>query len=161
MSGGAAGNRGEADDSQELNDVKERGGPMQAPTLPSGGSPAPATERPQTFWRGVLVGSVPIALLVVIAGMTLLLTALVRPLSASGGFYAQRQATLITLAVGGALAAAGYVAAIVWAWRHITRWSRVGAQAPVQGALIALAVTALLVLLPLTLAFVAPQQPAP
>jgi hypothetical protein len=134
---------------------------MQAPTLPTGDHPTRAADGPQTIWRGVLVGSVPIVLLAILVSVTLLLTPLVRTLAASGGFYAQRQATLISLAVGGALAAAGYVAAIVWAWRHMTRWSRAGAPAPIQGALVALGVTALLVVVPLILAFVAPQHPAP
>jgi hypothetical protein len=118
-------------------------------------------DRTQTFGRGVLVGGLPIALFAVLASATLLLATLARTLTVSSGFFVQQQAALIVLVVGGLLAAVGYVVAIIWAWRHLHHWFLAGASAPWIGALAVLAVTVLLVLLPLILAFVVPQHPAP
>ncbi len=137
---------------------------MQASALPPTNPTdqmAQTTVRSQTFWRGALLGSVPLAVFVMLASATLLLSSLARTLTAPGGFFAQRQAALIVLMLGGLLTAIGYVVAILWVWRHLRHWYLDGASAPIEGALAALALTALLTLLPIIVAFVAPQHPAP
>jgi hypothetical protein len=109
----------------------------------------------------VRVGLVPLVVLAALAGGTLLGSALARALTASGGFFAQRQATLVVLVVGGVLAAIGYAATVLWAWHRQRRWNEAGAYAAGSGTLASLTLTALVVLLPIVLAFVVPQHPAP
>lgn len=134
---------------------------MRTPSIPAHDPATQAGDRTGTFWSGALVGGAPIALLVVIVGATLLLSTLARMLAASGGFFAQQQAALIVLVAGCALAALGYIVAMIWAWRWLSRQFRAGAIAPTQGALMAFALTSLLVLLPLILAIALPPHPAP
>lgn len=134
---------------------------MQPPSIPAKDHVAQAADRTGTFWRGALVGSTPIALLVVIVSATLLFSAFARMLAVSGGFFAQQRAALMVLVLGSALAALGYIFALIWAWRWLRRRYLAGAIAPTQGALAALALTSLLVLLPLILAVVLPPHPAP
>ena len=134
---------------------------MQPPSIPAKGHVAQAGDHAGTFWHGALVGGAPIALLAVIVGATLLLSTLARALTASGGFFAQQRAALIVLVAGTTLAALGYIFAIIWAWSWLRRWHLAGAIAPIRGALTALALTSLLVLLPLILAATLPPPPAP
>ena len=134
---------------------------MQAPSIPTKDNVAHAADHPGTFWQGALVGGTPIALVVVIVSATLLLASFARAQTASGGFFAQQQAALIVLVAGVALAAIGYIIAIIWAWRWMRRQHRAGAVAPTRGALVALAVTSLHMLLPLILAVALPPPAAP
>lgn len=134
---------------------------MRTPSVPATDYVGQPAERAGSFWRGALVGGLPLALLVVIAGAALLLSRLAQTLAASGGFFAQQQAALIVLVAGAVFAAIGYFAAIVWVWRWLRRQSLAGALAPSWGALAALALTALLLLLPLALAVALPPSPAP
>lgn len=134
---------------------------MQPPSIPAKVPVAQAGDRTGTFWRGALVGGVPIALLAVIVGAALLISTFARMLTASGGFFAQQQAALIVLVAGSALAALGYTIAIISVWRWLSRQYRAGAIALAQGVLVALAITTLLMLLPLLLAAVLPPHPAP
>lgn len=75
--------------------------------------------------------------------------------------FAQQRAALIVLVAAGALAALGYLFAIIWAWLWIRRQYRAGAITPTLRALTALALTSLLALPPLILAAVLPPQAAP
>lgn len=134
---------------------------MQSPSIPATDPVAQAGDRTGTFWRGALVGGVPIALLAVIVGAALLISTFARMLTASGGFFAQQQATLIVLVVGSVLAALGYISALIWAWRWQRRQYLAGAIASTKGALMSFALTSLLMLLPLILAIVLPPHPAP
>lgn len=111
--------------------------------------------------RGVLVGFIPLGLLLLVVAITVLLTALARQLVASSGFFAQQQASLIVLIVGMVLALVVYIIAIVRTLRSVTTWQRAGAAAQARAALLALGCTALFVLLPVVLAIVLPQNPAP
>lgn len=134
---------------------------MQPPSIPAKDPVARAGDRTGTFWRGALVGGAPIALLATIFGAALLISLFARMLTASGGFFAQQQATLIVLVVGSALAALGYISAIIWAWRWQRRQYLAGAITSTRGALTSLVLTSLLMLLPLILAAVLPPHPAP
>jgi uncharacterized membrane protein len=111
--------------------------------------------------RGVLAGLIPLGLLLLIVAITLLLTALARQLVASSGFFAQQQASVIVLIAGLFVALVVYIIAIVRTMRNITSWQRSGAVGQARAALLALGCTALVVLLPVVLAIVLPQNPAP
>jgi len=112
-------------------------------------------------WRGVLIGLIPLALLIAIVIGTFLLTALARQLVATSGFFAQQQTSLIVLIAGLVVALVVYILAIVGILRNITSWQQTGAFVQSRAALLALGFTALVVLLPVLLAIVLPQNPAP
>jgi uncharacterized membrane protein len=111
--------------------------------------------------RGILIGLIPLGLLLLVVAITVLLTALARQLVASAGFFAQQQASMIMLIVGLVVALVVYIIAIVRTMKNITFWQRIGAVGQVRAALLALGCTALVVLLPVVLAIVLPQHPAP
>jgi len=111
--------------------------------------------------RGVLVGLIPLGLLLLVVVITVLLAALARQLVASSGFFAQQQASVVVLIVGLVVALTVFIVAIVRTMRNITSWQRSGAGSQARAALLALGCTALVVLLPVVLAIVLPQNPAP
>jgi hypothetical protein len=111
--------------------------------------------------RGALVGLIPLALLLLIVAVTVLLTALARQLVASSGFFAQQQTSVIVLVAGLVVALVVYIIAIVRTLRSVTAWQRGGEGGQARAALLALGFTTLVVLLPIVLAIVLPQSPAP
>ena len=111
--------------------------------------------------RGVLIGSIPLALLLLIGAVTVLFTTLVRQLAASSGFFVQQQLSLIILIAGFVLALIVYIIAFVRTLRSVTIWQRGGAVGQARATLLTLGLTALVVLLPVVLAIVLPQHPAP
>ena len=111
--------------------------------------------------RGILVGLIPLGFLLLVVAITVLLTALARQLVASSGFFAQQQASVIVLIAGLLVALVVFIVAIVRTFRNITSWQRSGAGGQARAALLALGCTALVVLLPVVLALVLPQNPAP
>jgi len=126
----------------------------------SGSAQNPSSQYKGSALRGALVGLIPLGLLIVIVAVTFLLTALARQLVASSGFFAQQQAAVIVLIAGLAVALVVYIIAIVRTLRSITAWQRGGAVGQARAALLALGFTALVVLLPVVLALVLPQNPA-
>jgi hypothetical protein len=100
----------------------------------------------------------PVALAVLLA---VLLAALARQLTAGQGFFAQQWAAGIVVVLGLVGAAVSYVVFSVRALRQVRRWQQAGQSAPANAALWGLVITALVVLLPLILAIVIPQHPAP
>lgn len=111
--------------------------------------------------RGILIGFIPLGLLLLIVAITVLLMALARQLVASSGFFAQQQASVIVLLAGLVIALVVFIIALVRTMRNITSWQRSGAIGQARSALLALGCTALVVLLPVVLAIVLPQNPAP
>ena len=111
--------------------------------------------------RGILVGLIPLGLLLLVVAMSVLLTALARQLVASSGFFAQQQASVIVLIAGLVVALVVYVVAIVRALRWVKVWQRGDAGGQARATLLALGFSALVVLLPVMLAIVFPQNPAP
>jgi uncharacterized membrane protein len=111
--------------------------------------------------RGALLGLVPLVLLVLIIAIVLALAALARQLFASSGFFAQQQAAVIILVAGFVLALAVYVIAIILTMRRIASWQQNGIAARARAALWSLGITALIVILPLLVAILLPQHPAP
>ena len=111
--------------------------------------------------RGILVGLIPLGLLLLVVAITVLLTALARQLVTSSGFFAQQQASIIVLIAGLVVALVVYVVAIVRTLRWVKVWQRGGADGLARATLLALGFSALVVLLPVVLAIVLPQNPAP
>lgn len=111
--------------------------------------------------RGVVNGLIPLGLLLLVVAITVLLTALARQLLASSGFFVQQQVSVIVLVAGLVVALGVYIIAIVRTMRNITSWQRSGAAGQARAALFALGCTALVVLLPVVLAIVLTQNPAP
>jgi hypothetical protein len=111
--------------------------------------------------RGMLSGLIPLGLLLVLVIITLLLAALARQLLSASGFFAQQQAAVIILAAGLIVTIIVYAIACVRALRRVAKWQQAGLAAQSRAALFALAFTALVVLLPILLALLLPQHPAP
>lgn len=131
---------------------------MPSPSLSATGSSASAHD---TAWRGVLTGLTPLALLIVVAAVTLGATMVARQLSVSQGFLVEQQVVVPVFAIGVAVAAIVYASACVRALRRVGSWQREGAAASAAAALWALAVSALIVLLPVLLALFFPEHLAP
>ena len=121
----------------------------------------PSSQSKGSALRGVLVGLIPLGLLLLIVAVTILLTALARQLVASSGFFVQQQTSLIVLIAGLVVALVVYIVAIVRTLRNVTAWQRGGAGSQSRAALLALGFSALVVLLPVVLAILLPQNPAP
>jgi hypothetical protein len=111
------------------------------------------------IWRGILNGVLPLTLLLVVVMVTLLLTDLTRLPIATSGFFTQQRVSLIILIAGLVLAIVIYIVALVLTLRRIASWQPGSAQ--VRAALLTLGATALIVVLPVLLAIVVPQSPAP
>ncbi len=126
-----------------------------------GPAQGPSSQYKGSSLRGFLIGLIPLLFLIVIVVITFLLTALTRLLVASSGFFEQQQVAVIELIVGLMLALAMYIIAIVRTLRRLKAWQQGGAVGQARSALLALGLTALIVLLPVVLAIVLPQNPAP
>lgn len=122
---------------------------------------ADTPRRSGSVGRGMLVGLIPLARLLVTVAIALGLTTLSRPLTAAQGFFFQQQVAVILLGVGLLAAGALYLAGCIRVMRRVAGWQRSGETAQAVGALWALGVTMLIVLLPVIVAIVLPQQPAP
>ncbi len=128
-------------------------------------SPARGGETRRTrvspLWLGALIGLLPLLVLAVIEAAAVVLTAGARALTVGQGFAAEQLATALTLGVGLALGFVAYATLLVLVWRRIIVWRHAGQERQATGALFALALTALVVLLPVVLALLIPQHPAP
>lgn len=124
-------------------------------------APTPSSKLTRGAWRGALIGLVPLGLLIVSVAVTLLLTALARQLLAAAGFFAQQQVAVITLIVGLVLASVVYAVAIWRTLRRVRIWQQNGEIAQVSAALWTLGATALVVVVPVLVALLLPQHPAP
>ncbi len=130
----------------------------------------PATPQPvaaglsrsaHTFWHGVWIGLIPLALVIVTVAATIALTTLVRLLFIPAGFLVW-QRIVIGFWVGGlAIAVAVFLYAAFRVLRLAKGWQRAGLLSQASGAFWALGVSVLIVLLPLLVAVVFPQHPAP
>jgi uncharacterized membrane protein YidH (DUF202 family) len=121
--------------------------------------PTRIRERMAGVGRRLLVGLLPLGLLAAVVGMTIPLTALARQLYEGAGFFAQQQAAVIVLSVGLLLAIAVFAVAVWRVLRRVAAWQQNGAKA--SATLWALSATALIVVLPVVLAVLLPQHPAP
>ncbi len=111
--------------------------------------------------RGILAGAVPLIVGVVSAGLTMASILLARWATYGRGFDAQDQAVVNVALAGWALTAAAFaLAAITTLWR-VRNWLRAGLSQPAAAALWTLGATALIILLPMVVAVLFPQHPAP
>jgi hypothetical protein len=111
--------------------------------------------------HGVLIGLIPLGLLAGIVLISVVTTALVRELTAGGGFYVQQQAALITLIVGLVLAIVVFAIACWRVLHQVALWQKAGVAVQAVATLWTLGFTALLIISPILLAILLPQHPAP
>lgn len=111
--------------------------------------------------HGILVGLVPLGLLAGFVTLTLVLTALVRQLVPVTNFPVQEQAAVATLIAGLIVAAAVFAVAVWRTLRRVAVWQQIGERVQARAALWTLGVTALVVVMPVVLAALLPQYPAP
>jgi hypothetical protein len=131
--------------------------PVVAPRPSTGGR---ASNR-AAFGRGVARGLLPLLTLVLTAGVTAGLTVLAWQLTPGLDFFARRTISMAIVTVGLVAAVILYAAMCIRALRRAARWQEGGEIASAIGALAALGLTAVLVTLPLMLAVLVPQHPAP
>lgn len=118
-------------------------------------------ERGKEVWRGLLIGLIPLGALAAFVLVTVLLTALARLLFTDAGFYAQQQASVIVLIVGLILSVAGFGLAVWRVLRHVALWQLIEAKTRANAALWTLGASALVIVIPVLLAFLLPQHPFP
>jgi hypothetical protein len=112
-------------------------------------------------FRSLIFGLEPLFPLLLIVVLTIGLAWLARQITAGAGFYTQQWAAgvIVVLGIrGGAVALAIFS---VRALRQVKTWQEAGMSAQAGAALWGLIVVALVVLLPLLLAILIPQHPAP
>ena len=134
--------------------------------MPVGAPPLSRSEdqhhvAPGEAWRGLRGGLMPLAVVVVCVAATVGLTVVVRHLLAGNGFFAAQRACVIVLAGGSAASALLYAIAGLHALRRVRAWQHEGRTACAGGGLCGLGMTALVVALPILLAALLPQHPAP
>jgi hypothetical protein len=132
--------------------------PMPASTS---ATPSPESSSGDRPGPGLVAGLVPLGWVVLIVIVALAVAALGRGLTAGQGFAVQQGTAVGVLVVGLLAAAAAYIVSGRRALRQVAQWQQVGMTARATGALLGLALGALVVLLPLLLAIFLPQHPAP
>jgi uncharacterized membrane protein len=111
--------------------------------------------------RGLLTGVVPLVVLAILVALALLGAQVTRHASAALGFFAQERATLIVLVSGLVLALIAYGIAIWLMVRRVAQWQQATRRLRAGVALWTMAATALIIILPVLLAVLLPQHPAP
>ena len=111
--------------------------------------------------HGVCTGFIPLLLLSILVVATILLTAFVRQSVSSAGFFAWERDALITLITGMVLSVIVYIIALLLVLRTTARWVQSRLTTRSTAALWTLALTAVIVLLPVIIAVLLPQSPAP
>ncbi len=109
----------------------------------------------------LLVGFLPLIFLVGVSGLTYGALLVARQLDASAPFAVQQQTSILIVVIGLALALIAYLATAWILFRRMTSWRMAGLETRIRVVLWALFITALIVLLPLIIAIVLPQHPAP
>jgi hypothetical protein len=113
-------------------------------------------------WRtGVVAAALPLAVLLAIVVVGVITLALVRALTAPFGFLTEQAVVLATLALLGLLALMGYALACRRVMARIHAWQLTDQGAPAGAAMVTLSLTGLIVVLPVLLATLLPQHPAP
>jgi hypothetical protein len=111
--------------------------------------------------RGIVAGLVPLLRLIVALAVALALPLVARLATNTQSFAVQQNAAVIAFAVGLVVAAVVYAVSLVGAFRRLRVWSEAGRGTQATTALWMLALTALIVALPIIVAAVVPQHPAP
>jgi hypothetical protein len=121
----------------------------------------PSSAVTDNIGRGALTGLIPLGLLIFMITVTVCFTALARLLLEGSGFFAQQQAALIVLIGGLILTCAGYVVALWRALHRVKMWQLEGKRKQARVVLWELGATVLIVVIPVLLALLLPQHPAP
>jgi hypothetical protein len=124
----------------------------------AGGSLPPGRGSAARGFASGLLPLVPVAVIVVVA---LALAALARQLTAGQGFYTEQWAAGIIIVLGLLGSAASYIVSSVRAMSRVRHWQETGQMSQATGALWGLVVVTLVILLPVLLAILIPQHPAP
>jgi hypothetical protein len=103
----------------------------------------------------------PLAVVVACVTATVGLTVVARHLLAGSGFFAAQRACVIVLAGGSVCSALLYARAGLRALRRVRAWQHEGRTVRAGGGLCGLGMTALVAALPILLAVLLPQHPAP
>lgn len=111
--------------------------------------------------RGVLAGLMPLIRLVIVFAIMLALPTVARLALSSAGFATQNEVEIIATAVLLLVAAIVYTASLAGAFRRMRTWRESGRGAQATAALWTLVATALVVALPVIVAVLWPQHPAP
>ena len=112
-------------------------------------------------WRGVLIGLEPLGFLLGMVAVTLLLTVLSRSLAVGAGFAVQQSAALMSLIAGLILTIVVFAVAIRTVLRRVAIWQQGGVITQASATLWSLGLTGLVVVGPVLLALLLPQNPAP
>jgi hypothetical protein len=112
-------------------------------------------------FRSLVFGLEPLVPLLLIVVLTIGLAWLSRQITGGAGFYTQQWAAGIIVVLGILAGAVALAIFSVRALRRVRTWQEAGLSAQASAALWGLVVVALVVLLPLLLAIVIPQHPAP
>ena len=131
--------------------INETSVPAQEPSSQSRGSAI----------RGVWTGLIPLALFVFFVAIALGTTAFARQLVVDSGFAVQGQVALINLVAGLILAIAVFGVAVWRVLRRVALWQQSGERVQAKATLWTLAATALIIVVPVLLAVLLPQSPAP
>jgi hypothetical protein len=134
---------------------------MQRPPTSLATAPRPDASSRGRLGQGFVSGLVPLGPLALIVIVALALAALARQLTAGQGFATQQWAAGLVIVLGLLGGAASYLVFSVRALRQVKCWQQAGQTTQATGALWGLVVVALVVLLPLLLAILIPQHPAP
>lgn len=110
--------------------------------------------------RGFLAGFLPLGMLLGTLLVTLVVTWVVRMLLSAADFSAQQTVFALVFGLGLLAATITYVAAMVRTVRRARRWQTTGEAERARGSWWALALTGILVVLPVILAVALPQSPA-
>lgn len=110
---------------------------------------------------GVLAGLMPLIRLVILFAIALVLPTVARLVLSSADFGTQQAVVLIATAVLLLAAAVLYAVSLVGTFRRMRAWRESGQGTQATAALWTLVVTALVVALPVVVAALWPQHPAP
>ncbi len=111
--------------------------------------------------RGALVGLIPLGLLLVAVLVVLALATFAHTLISTAGFFVEQQVAVSILVAGFLATLIVYIIATVRTLRQVAAWQQDNLAVCARIALWALGSTALVVALPVLLAFFLPQYPAP
>ncbi len=106
------------------------------------------------FGRAVLIGLIPLALLIVTLGVTLIAITVIRPLISSTSFFEQQSILATTAILGLVLTTITYIFTCKHILQLIRAWHLAGHKTSVTGGLWALIITSVAVVLPVLLSFV-------
>lgn len=107
----------------------------------------------QHMWHVVAIVLLPLLLLIVVITATLAFIGLVRSWTVSDPFFVQQQYVLLVASIGLILAALLYTLSILYGWRKIRAWHEINHTRKAIGATWGLGATAILLSMPLLIAF--------